>query len=77
MFGLALSVYQYEGKGVCANRLLSCPLCGYEFGEDERPPTHFETEHGPGDCEGVTPLGERPEGADRPLFGDADEVLQP
>lgn len=73
---MALSVYNYgDGRGDRGNRLLSCPLCGHEFDRQERPPQHFADEHGPGDCPGVTPLGERPRDADRPLFDEPEEVF--
>jgi hypothetical protein len=52
--------------------LVACPLCGYHFSPEQSRPKHFVEEHGPGDCEGVTPLGERPPDADRPLFEDTD-----
>lgn len=72
---MSIEVYNYDdGRGDRANRLVSCPLCGYEFSRQERPPTHFLDEHGPEDI-GLPPLGEVSEGVDGPLFPE-EEVLQ-
>lgn len=74
MIGVSLEVYDLgDGHGIRYNTLTDCPLCGYEFDLNGTRWPYFLNEHGPGDCAGVTPLGERPDNADRPLFPDEGE----
>ncbi|MEE6211085.1 hypothetical protein U3A55_13125 [Salarchaeum sp. III] len=43
-----LETYEYE-HGVARNRLIACPLCGYEFEWNEHRWKHFVDDHGPED----------------------------
>jgi len=45
-----IETYEY-GHGVAQNRLLWCPLCGYEFEKHEHRWKHFHEEHGPEDIQ--------------------------
>jgi hypothetical protein len=52
--------------------LTECPVCGYEFDEEERRHVHL-SEHDPDDF-GLTPLGETNDAAQEPLWEEDREL---
>lgn len=62
-----LELITYEGRGCVRTRLTGCPLCGQAFDDHEPRWKHFLDEHEPEDA-GLSPVGERPEAAEEPLF---------
>ena len=69
VLAVALEFNRYAGKGAVRNRLTACPLCGHNFERHEPRWKHFLNEHDPEDA-GLSPLGQTPPEASRPLFAD-------